>query len=144
MHRWKISEYSIWAWLKHNSWKLILTARRLREYGDEVKRNSKIYLYPNICLQKIRYSSLVFAVAYDAFNSKTQRCLSFIFAYQVLSWEQLTFRPFTDEVFVFLATFGKVPTFSQDFNTFVFTYSIRSVTEPLDRKGLIKRFSIAP
>ena len=128
----------------NSSCKLILTARRLREYGDEIKRNSKIYLYPNICLQKIRYSSVVFAVAYDVFISKTQRCLCFIFSYQVLSWEQLTFRPFTDEVFVFLATFGKVPTTSQDFNTFVFTYSTRSVTEPLDRKRLIKRFTIAP
>ena len=53
---------------------------RLREHRDEIKRTIKIYLYPYISLQKVRYSSLVCSCSlWDVFNSKIQPRLSFIF-----------------------------------------------------------------
>ena len=65
---------------KTTNYKLIVTSRRLREYRGEIKRNNKIYLYPYICLQKVRYSSLVCSCSlWDVFNSKTQPRLSLIF-----------------------------------------------------------------
>ena len=58
--------------------------------------------------------------------------------------EQLTFRSLADEMFIFLATFGKFPAIFQDFDAFIFINSSRRVAEPLDGSRNVKRFSIVP
>ena len=63
------------------------------------------------------------------------------FQCRVPTQEQLTFRSFAEEMFIFLATFGEVPAIFQDFDAFIFINNSRHV-EPLDRNRNVKRFSI--
>ena len=65
------------------------------------------------------------------------------FQCRVPTQEQLTFRSFAEEMFIFLATFGEVPAIFQDFDAFIFINNSRHV-EPLDRNRNVKRFSIVP
>ena len=65
------------------------------------------------------------------------------FQCRVPTQEQLTFRSLTDEMFIFLATFGEVLASFQDFDAFIFINNSRHV-EPLDRIKNVKRFSIVP
>ena len=65
------------------------------------------------------------------------------FQCRVPTQEQLTFRSLTDEMFIFLATFGDVLASFKDFDAFIFINNSRHV-EPLDRIRNVKRFSIVP
>ena len=58
--------------------------------------------------------------------------------------EKLTFRSLADEMFIFLATFGEVPTIFQDFDAFIFINNSRHIAEPLDGSRNFKRFSTVP